>query len=328
MMNISEREADPEELEIHRLIDVVPVLQDKMIVDLVNGIEVTQDHIRVKEDRSKRIWSRMTDAFTGKSDARQRKIDQNLNEGLRTTMVWLEELQASQIQSDRALAYVTNKLSETRSGIVRLVDKHMEMKSEVQQLDEKLNDLEERFLQQNRHIHEKIHFMDMRQNAMVQMNTEFDKWAGGAYAQFSPLVQLFLVLENLNWGPFGIYDAINPEFRDSLYYKCSIILNDKHGIASERNLPTVQWMLPLMQERKSHKDMLRYLLQDEVDNLQILPIQGVILKTIELDPSDLESVKSIHNDGLVPHVLQTKRLSKRLMDESLIRMQRRGLYVS
>lgn len=328
MTMIQEHGADAEERELRRLVEEIPVLQDKMIVDLVNGIEVTQDHIRVREERSKKIWSRIADSITGKSAARQQKIDQNLNEGLKTTMVWLENLQASQIQTDRALNYVTHKLAETRSGIVKLVDKHLELKSEVQQLDEKLNQLEERFLQQNRLMHEKIHSMDMRQNAMIQMNLEFDKWAGGAYAPFSPLVQMFLVLENLSWGAFGVYDAINPEFRESLYYKCAILLKDHYRIPVVNNLSTVQWMLPLTHEREAHKEMLRYLLQDEADNLQDLPLQAAILQVSELEASNPEAIKSILSGRSVPYVFQSKRLSERLMGESLVRMQRRGLYVS
>lgn len=328
MTKTQEHEANVEERELRQLIAGVPVLQDKMIVDLVNGIEVTRDHIRVREKKNCNIWTRMTNAFTGKSAAQQQRIDQNLNEGLQTTMMWLENLQASQIQTDRALAYVTHKLSETRNGIVKLVEKHVDLKNEVQQLDEKLNHLEAHFLQQNRYLQEKIHIMEIRQNAMIQMNVEFDKWACGGYASFSPLVQLFLVLENLSWGAFGTYDAINPEFRESLYYKCAILLKDLYHIPIRNNLPTVQWLLPLTQEREAHKEMLRYLLQDEEDNLQDLPLQAAILKASELEISNPELFKTILNDRLVPHVFQSKRLSERLMGESLIRMQRRGLYVS
>ncbi|NMO94988.1 diguanylate cyclase regulator RdcB family protein [Paenibacillus lemnae] len=326
-MSIHEREYNAEEQEIRRLVQSIPILQDKMIVDLVNGIQVTQDHIRVSQDRITGLGSRIVDAVTGKSALRQQRIDQNLNEGLRSTMIWLENLQASQIQTDRALAYVTEKLSETRQGIMKLVDKHVALKNEVRQLTEQMHGLEEQFTQQSEQIRNQLTSIDMRQSALIQMNQEFDKWAGGGYASFSPLLQMFLVLEALSWGPFGVYDAVNPEFREQLNYKCAVLLKDVRGIPM-RNLPTDKWMLSLVKERAAHKEMLRFLLQDDAELLASLPLQSTMLKVVDLEEHSAESMRSILTQVNVPLVFESKRLSQRLLMESRIRLHRRGLHAS
>jgi len=326
-MSSRDLEINTEAQEIRRLVQSVPILQDKMIVDLVNGIQVTQDHIRLRQDRITGLGTRIFDTITGKSALRQQRIDQNLNEGLRTTMVWLENLQASQIQTDRALAYVTQKLSETRKGMIKLVDKHIELKNEVRQLTEQIHGLEEHFTRQTDQIRKELASIDMRQGALIQMDKEFSKWAGGGYAHFSPLVQMLLVLESLSWGPFGAYDAVNPEFREQLHYKCATFLKELGGIPI-RNLPTDKWMLSLVKERAVHKDMLKFLLRDNTEHLSELPLQTTILKVIDLEEHGAESMKSILNQVGVPLVFESKRLSQRLFGESRIRLQRRGLHAS
>lgn len=139
---------DNDQRELEDLLEKIPVLQDKHIVDLVNGLEVVKDHIRVRERSNNSFFQRMVDAFSGKSALRQKQIDQNLSTGFESAVVWLEHLQAQQIRSDRALAHVTYKLTETRAGVQKLALRHLELENEVNLLCERMGELEERFLWQ------------------------------------------------------------------------------------------------------------------------------------------------------------------------------------
>lgn len=314
-----------EEQEICDLLEGVPVLQDKMIVELVNGLEVAHDHIRVRDQRQHSVVARAWDALTGRAARRQQHIDQNIAEGLRTTTIWLENLQAGQIQTDRALTYVSNKLLETRQGVQKLVFKHLELKETVERLDERLQQYQLR----TDALQEEVRSIGLRQSALIHMNKEFDKWEGGGYKKFAPLTQMMLVLEALNWGPFGNYDKENPEFREQVYYKCSIALANREGI-KEQLMPTVDWLTPVTKEKEVHKQLFAYLFHSDLESESL---QAAICRVMQLDImrcDHSESIKAALQDErrTIPFVFSSKRISERLLTESRSRLEGEGLYAT
>jgi|GEM_PF-2244767 len=315
--------------ELRSLLESVPVLQDKMIVDLVNGLEVAQEHIRLREGGSQDVFTRAWDALTGRAARRQQNIDQNLTKGLYTASIWLENLQAGQIQTDRALAYVSGKLAETRNGVHKLVLKHLELKQTVEDLEERLQEMERQYQKRTSELQKELQSIGLRQSALIHMNKEFDKWEGGGYKQFAPLTQMLLVIEALNWGPFGIYDAANPEFREQLYYKCAIVLENKAGIP-EKLMPTVNWILPMLQEKETHKQMFSYLLQSESEQgtLQSTILRSLAWKQGDADASEFIQTELDCTEQAIPFVFSSRRLSERLLKESRGRLEREGMHVS
>lgn len=319
-----------DEHKLEELLEKVPILQDKMIVDLVNGIEVTHDHIRVREVRNQNLFHRIWDRISGQADNRQQQIDQNMASGLAAAANWLQHLQAKQIRSDRALAHVANKLLETREGVQRLAASHMELRLEVQVLSDQLEDLEHRFQLQMNELHLKMQAMDRRQSAMAQMSREFDKWESGRYREFSPTTQLLIVLETLSWGSFGLYDDLNPEFRDQLFDKCMIMLK-RFGGVTERMRPTVDWLVPMIQERTTTKEMLGYLLLGNQEEVQPGTISGLLSKAISSEPDSPDLLPKLHTmvqKQNLPYVLNSRSLGRRLYLESRQRLESEGHCVS
>lgn len=320
---------DNDQRELEDLLEKIPVLHDKHIVDLVNGLEVAKDHIRVRESSNHSFFQRMFDAFSGKSALRQQQIDQNLYTGLESAVVWLEHLQAQQIRSDRALAHVTYKLTETRAGVQKLALRHLELREEVNLLCERMGELEERFLGQMKEVNLRLDSIDMRQSAMAQMHKEFDRWESGSYAGFSPLAQLTIVLESLSWGAFGKYDEQNSEFREQLFDKCVIALKRLEGVPS-RLIPTNEWLSAMSQDRAIAKESLVYMLSSREHNHRKIALNTAIKDTLNLQPGEHtgKNIETIIQRRDLPYVFNGRTLSKRLYKESCVRLESEGLYVS
>ena len=106
-------------IEFDTLIKQHPQLTEKALIDFVNGIEVTDDHIRFREGINQSFSSRLLNDLMGQSHLRQQTLDQHFSQSLDTVSSWLQFLQHAQIKSDLAVNKVAEKLAETRAGVMR-----------------------------------------------------------------------------------------------------------------------------------------------------------------------------------------------------------------
>ncbi len=65
----------------------VPIVSDKVLVDLVNGIQINDDLIRFRQNRG--FIGRLFDGITGSDRDRQILIDSNLNIGMKSLHQWV-----------------------------------------------------------------------------------------------------------------------------------------------------------------------------------------------------------------------------------------------
>ena len=183
------------------LISEHPQLTEKALVDFINGLEVTADHIRVQTKVNSDFFARTWNGLNGESALRQNTINQHVTESLKTVSIWLENLQGQQIQSDLAIAKVSDKLIETRKGLLLLLDSHQALKNEVNgilvQIDSMKND--------HQQLSARLEQVDSGRLATQQIAAVFDKWQAGRLDHFPILVRLFLVFDELYWGDFGNY---------------------------------------------------------------------------------------------------------------------------
>jgi len=178
-----------------------PQLTEKALIDFINGLEVIDDHIRVREQSNNQFFTRLWGHVTGESALRQQAIDQNVTESLKTVSTWLQTLQHQQIQSDLALATVATKLSETRHGVMRLQEKHNALRQDVEKLLFRMDDMDKKYDQ----LSERIEQVDGGRLATQQIEAVFDKWQAGCLERYPVIVRLFLVFDELYWGDFGGY---------------------------------------------------------------------------------------------------------------------------
>lgn len=178
-----------------------PQLTEKALIDFVNGLEVIDDHIRVREQTNNQFIARLWGQFTGASALRQQAIDQNITSSLKTVSTWLQTLQQQHIQSDLALAKVANKLSETRHGVMRLQEKHNALRQDVEKLLSAMDGMNKKYSQ----LSERLEQIDGGRLATQHIEAVFVKWEAGRLDRYPVVARLFLVFDELYWGDFGNY---------------------------------------------------------------------------------------------------------------------------
>ncbi len=191
----------PRPIPTNDLIKEHPQLTEKALIDFVNGIEVMDDHIRFRETINQSFGSRLWNDLIGQSHLRQQTIDQHVNESLRAVSSFLQQLEQQQIHSDLALAKVSEKLAETRAGVMRLNAKHNELAQQVNVLISAF----ERLDSQYNALAEKVQQVDNGRLASQQLEAVFDKWKAGRLNHYPVMVRLYLVFDELHWGDFGNY---------------------------------------------------------------------------------------------------------------------------
>lgn len=185
------------EHEMMEITHALPSLKQKFLVDLVNGIDVNTDRIRVQGDCSG-FFSRLWDSFTGDSHRRQHQINENLNKGLDSCLTWLNSLTKEISLTNNALVKVNSGLIKVRSDLTRVAHFAADTRDHLEHLQMVVNSRLSGLEMQIRDI-------DLRQRAHQQMDSLFTSWQAGNYLALSIAERVFLVISELAWGIFGDY---------------------------------------------------------------------------------------------------------------------------
>lgn len=176
-----------------------PQLTDKALIDWINGLEVVDDHLRVRS-KEKSFLGRVFDFATGATERRQQHIDQNLHAGLSAAFSGLQDLQRHAARSDLAVEIIADKLTQTRAGVMRMNVKFTEQFDAVwQQMDAIVANYGPRLasLELRTARLERLDWVD------AHIELVLSKWSAGHYQSFSPLERLFVACNELQWGDFG-----------------------------------------------------------------------------------------------------------------------------
>ena len=179
-----------------------PQLTEKAAIDLVNGLEVVDDHLRCRSTRPlvERVWY----ATTGRASREQYLIDINLKTGLEAVTALVQDIQAFQAKRDLALTVVTEKLTETRNVLGRQAARQAGLEKALSQMQQDLDGLTQR-----------VHKLEVRNEADAQVALLLDQWEERMSRIRSPLVQIFLTIDELWWGDFGRYCRLARDPEDS-----------------------------------------------------------------------------------------------------------------
>ena len=202
---VMSRGDNPEQPLCGDILDVFPRLREKAVVDVVNGLEVVEDHLRWRDESPNSFLERLWDDLTGASARRQQAVDAGVRGVLRGMNEWLQGLQAAQTKSDIALARVAERLLETRQGVMKLQRRHRELKDEVVALERQLED----------HIASTKGRLSNLQQALVVESTRSragdavllvkERWRTRRYEAVPPLLRVLLAANDLYWGDFGAF---------------------------------------------------------------------------------------------------------------------------
>jgi len=217
-----------------------PHLEDKMVVDLINGLEVVGDHIKISEYRHKPL-SRFFDGITGKGKQRQDKINKNLSEGLKTASIWLQKHESDFIQVNLALGTLGNKLLKTRAGVMKLDS------TKIRCLKDYLLDFEKVVKDKQTELGAYIQDVGLRTKTDAHIAREFDFWDGGKLENLPIEIRVFTIMDNLRNGSFALFlyqkatQDEKGEYLEHIRYKLRSAVAKDLNIKSTDELFKNQW---------------------------------------------------------------------------------------
>lgn len=172
-------------------------LNDKLVVELVNGLDVARDHLRVQTTRSG-FRARLVDGVTGSSGRRQRDVNARLVDGLEASFQWLQELSREVALSNFAIQRVNDRVTALTCNMAALAKYSGETRMLLLQFQDETRSRWDK-------LNQEVARIGLLQAASLQMELVLSDWAGGKYLVLAPAQRCYAVLEALRWGRFGEY---------------------------------------------------------------------------------------------------------------------------
>lgn len=117
----------------------IPVVRDKALIDLINGIQVSKDIIRYRKNRG--WFGQLIDKLDGSDNKRKLLLDGNIIAGQEALCNWVLELSDSLRISQVALEVTQNSLLEARDAIRNHKQKLQKQEDALINLSNQLHEL-------------------------------------------------------------------------------------------------------------------------------------------------------------------------------------------
>lgn len=101
--------------ELQRKESEIPIITDKILVDLVNSIQVNDDLISFRQKRG--LFGQFFDNLTGADRKRQLATDKNVNIAMQSLHSWVLDIANNLNVSNNTIITIEEKLIETRQAI-------------------------------------------------------------------------------------------------------------------------------------------------------------------------------------------------------------------
>lgn len=286
-----------------QLLEAVPVLADKFLVDAVNGLHVNQDHIRQQKKQNSMI-ERIGGFLTGSNAKRQQAINANNSKTMEASLAWLGELSKSLAQNHYAVSRVNERLNALKLDIAQLAHYSADTRELLNQLSANVNT-------RCQQLEAEVVRIGMIQQAQLNLDRTFRHWEAGHYQYFPLAGRCYVVLENLRWGAFGDYQRLGTDdkekqsFLDDLKNRLLIQLTKDGQYERSERVATQYWLTPpekAIAATTTWQDALVYL-GDET-NAETQAFSFSISQRPELLPLKM------------PRICSAKRLSDALISEN------------
>jgi len=170
----------------------VPVVGDKALIDLINGIQVSKDIIRYRKRRG--FFGQLIDNLDGSDRQRQLLLDGNLIAGQEALHNWVLELSDSLRISQLALEVTQKSLLEARDAI-----RNQKQQLHIQQhallaLSQQFDRLAQQVGTRLNQLEARVRNLEVRVTASEDLDRILTAWAAGqTYTQLPWAVQVTLL---------------------------------------------------------------------------------------------------------------------------------------
>jgi hypothetical protein len=137
--------------ELQKKESEIPIITNKILVDLVNSIQVNDDLISFRQKRG--LFGQFFDNLTGADRKRQLAIDKNVNIAMQSFHSWVLDIANNLNVSNNAIITIEEKLIETRQAIRNQRQEINVLQDIVNQLQHKVEDHEHRILKLEQRVY-------------------------------------------------------------------------------------------------------------------------------------------------------------------------------
>lgn len=170
----------------------VPVVGDRALVDLINGVQVSKDIIRYRKNRG--WFGQLFDRLDGSNNKRRLLLDGNLIAGQEALYKWVLELTDSLRISQVALEVTQNSLLEARDAIRNQKQRLQKQEEALLELTNQLNQLAQQVSLRLSNLEARMRQLEVRVAANEDLDQILTAWAAGqTYTKLPWAVQVALL---------------------------------------------------------------------------------------------------------------------------------------
>lgn len=188
--------------DIQQFLRDVPSAQSRVLIDMVNSLDVARDHIR-GASTTHSITARFLGAVTGSMQRRNAHIAQSHHLALDGAIACITELAQRQSQSNFAIAQVADRLSYVENSLALAAGLLAETRETVQQLRVTID-------AQVYRLDQEVGRLDLRTAASEQLDNVVSRWEAGRFDRFPKSSRCYIAAHELLWGAFGDYLRTHP----------------------------------------------------------------------------------------------------------------------
>jgi hypothetical protein len=184
----------------------IPIITDKILVDLVNSIQVNDDLISFRQKQG--LFAQFFDSLTGADRKRQLAIDKNVNIAMQSFHGWVLDIANNLNVSNNAIITIEEKLIETRQAIRNQRQDINLLQDIVHQLQYRVEDHEHRILKLEQRVY--------RTEVQHRIEDAIAAWQSKrTYQGFHWAIQVAFVTREIVDYALGDYERLITKGKDS-----------------------------------------------------------------------------------------------------------------
>ncbi len=276
-------------------------LNEKMIVDFVNGISVAQDLNTTIKKRSSH-GNRFMDAISGKGHLRQAHFNEHVLTGLQACEGWLKTLSGDIHLHSAAIERISSSLSKTQQHLVKVTNVVIDIREQVNILN-----------QQTKILMQDVQGLKISDKAKTQLELVFSSWQAGDLQKYSALEKCYIALDNLYWGNFSQALSLpnRDDFMKILKNKLVSQLKDDLGVQPNQIILREDWM-QIQQPQPAQQELLEYMGDWSLKQPKIISNAFLATQWATLDEQELNKPEIKH----IPfHIADIHTVTERMINE-------------
>lgn len=230
------------ELNTLAFLDAVPAAKNKLLIDMVNCIDVAEGHLRIAKDRENTFFAQALDGLSGKAQRRSNAIAEHQQTALHNVMHVTRDLARSMTVGHQALSEVRDQLDSLEESMARVAHVTADQREAVRALRADMG-------HELARVDKELARLDMHAAAQDHIQWVFSRWDAGAWHLVPMASRCYVAMNELYWGVFGEYLHRHPGQRSQVLLEtvqnhAIARMQRDAGVAHRAPLALSDWLEP------------------------------------------------------------------------------------